>query len=408
VTDAKKAAGERAENQCIYSCREAEKQMRKQLLLGTTALLAGAVAMPDFVSAEEPLRLSVRGYKNEYFGIGSINNDTDTNTNAPGGTDTGNTSHFSDGEVHFKGDTTLDNGLTVGVQIELEATQNGDQIDEAYTWISGSFGKVILGSENLAPYLTFWGVTAPNVGVPINSGWISVWVPSGGVRTAFRRPMSTTNLELANDTFGVSYLSPRFGGFQFTAGYKPTSGGGGDPKNAPSNEDTENINIFAVGGNFKQSFSGVDVGVAVGYNRATVSDAANAAGANDPQQIKVGASIGVAGFTIAGSYANELEGQTNLTNTTSTEGQSYDVGVSYGMGPWGVSGTYFHGEVEQAIAVSGDDEVDAFVGAVSYALGPGITTSFSVIYAQWQDELGSGANQDSDGTMGVLGLAVGF
>jgi Gram-negative porin len=385
--------------------------MRKQLLLGTTALLAGAVAMPDYVSAEEPLRLSVRGYKNEYFGVGSINDDTDTNTNAPGGTDTGNTSHFSDGEVHFKGETTLDNGLTVGVQIELEANNNGDQVDEAYTYISGNFGKVILGSENLAPYLTFWGVTAPNVGVPINSGWISIWVPTGGVATGFRVPMQTTNLELRNDNFGMSYLSPRFGGFQFTAGYAPTSAGGsnsGDPKNGPSNLDTENTNILAVGGNFKQSFNGVDLGVAVGYNRATVSDAADAAGANDPQQIKVGASIGVAGFTIAGSYANELEGQTNLTNTASTEGQAYDVGVSYGMGPWGVSGTYFHGETEQAIAVSGDDEVDAFVGAVSYALGPGITTSLSVIYAQWESENGSAANLDSDGTMGILGLSVGF
>ncbi len=381
--------------------------MRKQLLLGTTALLAGAVAMPDYVSAEEPLRLSVRGYKNEYFGIGSVDDDTD----AAAGRDTGNTSHFSDGEVHFRGETALDNGLTVGVQIELEANNNGDQVDEAYTYISGSFGKVILGSENLAPYLTFWGVTAPNVGVPINSGWISVWVPNGGVATGFRVPMQTTNLELRNDNFGASYLSPRFAGFQFTAGYAPTSAGGsnsGDPKNGFTDKNTENSNIIAVGGNFKESFSGVDVGVAVGYNRATVSDNAEAAGADDPQQIKVGASIGVAGFTIAGSYANEFEGQTNATNTNSTEGQAFDVGVSYGMGPWGVSGTYFQGQTEQTIAVGADDEVFAIVGAVSYALGPGITTSFSVIHAEWESEDGSAAQQDSEGTMGILGLAVGF
>ena len=380
--------------------------MRKQLLLGTTALLAGAVAMPDFASAEDPLRLSVRGYKNEYFGIGSIDDKSDV----AGVKDTGNTSHFSDGEVHFKGETALDNGLTVGVQIELEANNNGDQVDEAYTYLSGSFGKFIVGSENLAPYLTFWGVTAPGVGVPINSGWISVWVPPAtGIATGFRVPMQTTNLELRNDNFGMSYLSPRFSGFQFTAGYAPTSAGGsnsGDPKNGPTNKDTENSHILAVGANFKESFNGVDLGAAVGYNRATVSDNAGAAGADDPQQFKAGISIGVAGFTIAGSYGNEFEGQTNATNTVTTEGQSYDVGVSYGMGPWGVSGTYFHGETEQTIAVGNDDEVDAVVGAVSYALGPGIKTSFSLIYAKWEGE--NGGTEESDGTMGILGLSVGF
>jgi predicted porin len=380
--------------------------MRKQLLLGTTALLAGAVAMPEFASAEDPLRLSVRGYKNEFFGIGSIDVDSDS----AAGTDTGNTSHFSDGEVHFKGETALDNGLTVGVQIELEANNNGDQIDEAYTYVSGSFGKFIFGSENLPNYLNFWGVTAPNVGVPINSGWISVWVPpASGIATGFRVPMQSTNLELRNDNFGMSYTSPSFAGFSFNVGYAPTSAGGsnsGDPKNAPTNKNTENSNIIGLGANYKGSFGGVDLGLAVGYNRATVSDNADAAGANDPQQIKVGASIGVAGFTIAGSYANEFEGQTNATNTNSTEGQAFDVGVSYGMGPWGVSATYFHGQTEQTIAVGNDDKVWALVGAVSYSIGPGITTSFSVIHADWEGE--NGGTENSKGTLGILGLAVGF
>ncbi len=33
--------------------------------------------------------------------------------------DFNNTGWFSDGEVQFRGETALDNGLTVGVQVEL-------------------------------------------------------------------------------------------------------------------------------------------------------------------------------------------------------------------------------------------------------------------------------------------------
>ena len=375
--------------------------MRKHLLLGTTALLAGAVAMPDYASAEDPLRLQVRGYKNEYFALGNVDDQP--------GTDFGSTSHFSDGEIHFKGDTTLDNGLTIGVQIELEATQNGDQIDEAYTNVSGGFGKLVIGSENLSPYLTFWGVTAPNVGVPINSGWISVWVPNEpNLGLNFRSPGRTTNVTMMNDTFGISYQSPRFAGVQFTAGYSPSSesanNGGGDPGNAVTNKTTENHDIIEVGLNVKESVGGVDIGLAAGYGRSSVNDTADAAGSDDPQQVKAGINIGVTGFSVGGSYANELEGNTNATNTNSQEGQSWDIGASYSVGPWGVSAIWFHGEEEHTIADPDDDEVDAFVGAVSYALGPGIKSSFSVIYSENEDEGGS----STDGTMGIIGLSISF
>lgn len=367
--------------------------MRKHFLLGTTALLAGAVAMPDYVSAEEPLRVQVRGYKNEFFGVGDVDVDG-------AGNDFGNTSEFSDGEVHFRGDTKLDNGLTIGVQIELEATQNGDQIDEAYTTVDGDFGRLVIGSENLADYTAFWGVTAPGVGVPINSGWITSWVPQApGINLGFRTPGITTNATLTNDAFQISYLSPRFSGFQFVAGYAPTDGGGGDPKNGVTDEEVETHNIFGLGANYSQSFDGFDLGLAVGYERGTASNVVDAAGGDDPQIIKAGLSLGFAGFTIGGSYANEFDGR-----STATEGQSWDAGVSYATGPWGVSATYFHGEAEDTVADPDEDEVESIVGAVSYALGPGITTSLSVLYANWEDEGGA----EAEGTMGILGLAVKF
>ena len=374
--------------------------MRKQILLGTTALMVGAIVAPGFAAAEEtPLRLEVRGYHNDFFGIGDVTNSA--------GTDFGNTNIFNDGEIHFRGDTKLDNGLTFGVQVELESFQSGDQIDEAYSYVSGDFGKVVIGSENLANYNTFWGVTAPAVGVPINSGWITVFTPVpagfGDLRT-FRTTLLSTNIDIGNDEAAISYYSPRFAGFQFTGGFAPAVSESGDGQITVANEGTQYHNAFGVGFNFSNDFNGVSLGVAAGYNHGTADTVRSAAGANDFEQFKVGASIGFAGFTVAGSYANEFEGKTDSANTISSEGQSYDLGASYSTGPWGVSVTYFHGESEGVIATPADDEADSVVGAVSYGVGPGITASLSILYGKLEDEGGA----DGEATVGIAGLAINF
>ncbi len=339
--------------------------------------MIGALAAPDFAAGEEPLRLTVRGFKNEFFGIGDVDVD---------GFDYNNTGHFSDGEVQFRGETALDNGLTVGVQVELESDSRTDQIDENYIFVKGDFGKVVLGSENLANYNTFWGVTAPSVGVPINSGWITVFLPApAGLGLGFRSTGLTTNIDIGNDENAISYYSPRFSGFQFTAGYAPTVVDTGEGANFPTqaNKDTQYYNAWGVGLNFSESFNGVDVTFATGYNQGEAPDNVTAAGGDDFQQFKIGANIGFGGFSAGGSYANEFEGQQDIPGVTSDEGYSWDAGVSYSTGPWGASATYFHGQEEDVIATSGDDEADAIVGAVSYALGPGIIASGSIFYAKF-------------------------
>jgi len=373
--------------------------MRKQILLGTTALLVGAIVAPGFAAAEEPIRLSVGGFQNDFIGIGDVDDSTTTNY--------GNTNIFNDGEIAFTGETTLDNGLTFGVYVDMESTQNGDQIDEAYSYVSGEFGKVEIGANNLATYTTFWDVVAPAVGVPINSGWTTVFtpIPSGfGTAGTFLSPLLTTNIDIGNDEASISYYSPRFAGFQFTGGFAPAVSGSGDGQVTVANEDTQYHDAFGVGLNFSNEFNGVALGFAAAYNRASVDNTREAAGADDFEQFKAGASVGFAGFTIAGSYANQMVGMVDAGNTISNKGQAYDVGAKYETGPWGVSVTYFHGEQRDTIATAGDDEMDSVVGAVSYAVGPGITTSLSIYYGKQEDESGA----DGESTLGILGLSLSF
>ncbi len=57
-------------------------------------------------------------------------------------------------EIHLTGETTLDNGLTVGAHFET-AADGGDDfgVDESYIYMSGGWGRVNVGDEDGAGYL---------------------------------------------------------------------------------------------------------------------------------------------------------------------------------------------------------------------------------------------------------------
>ncbi|MDX1402069.1 MAG: porin, partial [Kiloniellales bacterium] len=289
----------------------------KKVLYGSTALIAAGAMASTPAAAEEGIKLGLGGYYNTFFWIGS----QDEASGDP--RDLGTTGLFNEGEVHFKGSTTLDNGITFGVQMELEINGSGDRIDEHYAFISGSFGRVVIGDENTVAYQMQYG--APNVGVPLNSGWITNFVPppqgttstatlTGGggisvmtgvgttIQTAsFRTPALSTYVDLSNDDSGIQYYSPRFSGFQVGLGYVPVAEIDGEGKNSPvqADKNSELHDTISVGANFVESFGGFDVAVAGGYRRA------EAASGQDPEMWSAGLNLGFAGFTVGGSFAVE-------------------------------------------------------------------------------------------------------
>jgi len=361
----------------------------KKVLYGTTALAAAGAMAASPAAAEEGVQLGLGGYYNTFFGVSSY----DEASNDP--RDFGPTGLYADGEVHFKGKTTLDNGITFGVQIELEAFQSGDQIDENYAFVEGSFGRLVIGGENTVGYMMQYA--APNVGTPINSGWITSFVPPPpSSTTGFRTPALSTYIDLANDDHALNYYSPRFSGFQVGASYVPAATVNGEGKNFPvyADKKTENHDLFVVGVNYVESFGDIDVAVAGGYRHA---DAAKGGGQDDPEQYSAGLNLGFAGFTVGGSYALESSDRT-------TDGWGADLGVAYSVGPWSVGITGFHSEVDGAPGNGGEDELDSLEGGVSYAIGPGITGSLSLLYAEWEP----GNGEDADGFAGILGMKIGF
>ena len=84
-------------------------------------------------------------------------------------------------EIIFTPNVTLDNGLTFGINVQLEGERTAANIDETYMSISSdSFGRLDLGAENSAGYKSMVG--APGVtSMYINSPSTSAFIPYTGV-----------------------------------------------------------------------------------------------------------------------------------------------------------------------------------------------------------------------------------
>ena len=137
----------------------------KKLLSGTTALVAAGL-LSSGAYAADPIKISVGGY----FAGGMIFVSQDDGAGEPGA-NTRNHRIEREGEISFTGSTTLDNGIKVGINVQLEAETCGDQIDESFLWFEGAFGKIQFGSEDSAatglnvgtpkPTNFFWGAASP-------------------------------------------------------------------------------------------------------------------------------------------------------------------------------------------------------------------------------------------------------
>ncbi len=370
----------------------------KKVLYGTTALVAAGVLSAG--SAEANIELGLGGYMNTFFSVAGINESSSTTA------DYNATGLFSDGEIHFKGSYKHDNGIIFGAEVQLEmfgTANTGDTIDEKFIFISGDFGRIVAGSENSAAYIMHYA--APNVGLPINSGWVTVFIPTpAGMSGLFRHPGSSTYLDWGNDENVLTYYTPRFSGFQLGVTYAPSIVGNGDGKNYPVEADlnTEYNNGFAVGANFVEDFNGFGVAISGGYRYASVPDDISAT-FDDYQAVTFGANFSYAGFTVGGSYANEIDGYVAGVDASS-EGVAWDVGVSYSTGPWSFGVTYLNGKSEGELSDSEQDEMQAVSGGISYAIGPGITARAGVMWGEWSPE----SADEQSGVAGALGLTFNF
>src|SRR5690606_33652411 len=110
------------------ACGSERRMLVRKTLLATTALAAatGLAAVASPAGAAERLSVSIGGYFQAYYGFWDVD-PTDT---GPAAAPTGENSYrshdfFREAEIHFKGEVALDNGMKVGLDVQLEAETCG-------------------------------------------------------------------------------------------------------------------------------------------------------------------------------------------------------------------------------------------------------------------------------------------
>ena len=386
----------------------------KKLLYGTTALVAAGM-ITGGAQAADKIKVGIGGYFYAFLAVGS---DDDSAATATRAAEPGNNrrSHriTREGEIIFTGKTTLDNGIQFGVQVQLEAEQCGDQIDETFMWASGSFGRVNVGSENSAAY-------AMHYTSPAASHW------SNGLNSPGNRNFNVggnsasipnTNPNMTSDSEKITYFTPRMAGFQLGASYTPENceeANGGNCTGTYGGFQGDNTTgtqseVIELGANYSGKIGGASIGISASWGEADVegTSAANlAAGNDDREEWSLGAKASMNGFSVGAAYYEDNNG----TRTANSDDQSWTVGLRYATGPWGFGIQYANFENESGVTAAGvpngNDELDAVEIGGSYNIGPGIKMLAGIQFVDLDDNANSGANEN-DATVVFFGTFLSF
>jgi outer membrane protein OmpU len=376
----------------------------KKLLLGSTALVAGGLMAAPAMAAD-PIKMGVGGYYTFYAAGGHMDSIYNLTTGAS--MQFRGFNFIQEGEIHFIGQTKLDNGTTVGLTVEFEANHStaiAAPIDEAFLFAFGSWGRIEMGSRDAASYRMYYGSPSALIGW----GWFQhnhQWSPIAGLNKAYRGGIATTNTPNWQDVNRINYFTPRFAGFQLGVGYAPKlptgpgAGPGGGfngcgfagPINAAfcTTNDYTHQDAFDIGINYLNKFGDFTVALYAAYAYAHFvpgfpgnAAAANiATGANTTNWVMwvAGAQFGIAGFTIGGAFGwdNNALGR-NWYTGVDNDTRFYTAAIMYETGPWQVSAGW-------AGFRNTNGNGTAPVGALPFGGGPGITAAGSSVAAFGQN-----------------------
>jgi hypothetical protein len=353
--------------------------MMKKLLLGSTALAVGGLMAAPAMAAD-PIKMGVGGYYTFYGAAGGIDP-----TYAFNGSQTSykGFAFIQEGEIHFIGQTKLDNGTSVGLTVELEAWNPSSavanaQIDEAFLFAFGDWGRVELGSRDAATYRMYYGTPSALIGwgaIQHNHNWINTSVQINN--KAYARTMATTITPTWQDVNRINFFTPRFAGLQIGVGYAPklnawanapfttyTSSGPGAGAGICGYNNATNVSacptadyawqdLFDVGANYLNKFGDFTVALygafayasfvpgftpITGVGVASPANMITGANLSSWKQWVVGAQFGFAGFTVGGAYGWDNNGLgANYFTGVDNDTRFATAGIMYETGPWQMS-----------------------------------------------------------------------
>ena len=420
----------------------------KRVLLGSTALVAAGLVASQ-ADAASGLKLGISGYYRGAIGGEFGSSDSIIATGGGGFSGSGdfgrqNVSFRQEVRVNFTGSTTLDNGITVGVLVGLNAGGHYQsasnvtaRINRAYMDLSGKFGQIRFGDANSAYQSMCVGdpgnVTA-NFGLNSpNESFSNVGRYSGPAATGDGGLFLPTAVSGAGTCFGLEtrstkliYFSPTFGGFNFAVSYAPShqrpSGGSGGNGGTNLNSVGSFDQFLSAGINFNHDFGGITLSAGISGEWALAGQTApsdNASNSNNkPSMYQAGIQVGFGGGWAVGAsgqyvvnYVNAGYGSALGASFPSDDAYMITGGGSYTVDAIsiGLDGFYNHYQTQ------GDStHITAWgVGVnAAYALGPGISLEGQVAYTQSNNDVGGSAffsNVDGENSVEIdFGTAVNF
>jgi outer membrane protein OmpU len=426
--------------------------MRK-LLLGTTALVAAA-GMTSGASAQtsEPIKMRISGYYGAAAGY------LPQMENSPGkaGFAHRQYSFKQDTEVHFLGETKLDNGLIVGVHFELEGSDQpatvggaattgapgtatvvtGDFMDETWMYFKGNWGELRFGDEDDARKLKAYvaPVADPSNTFGVNSPLLAFTNSPLGTNT------TTTNVE--NDQTKVIYFTPTIAGFSLAASYAPdgsshasrapqggnASGqfgapGGSIPVPSGSTPLTTNgtgsngqSQSWSVAANYDGKFGDFTLGIGGAYTQATPERNIGTGLTGLQQHVTAWRGGGVVGFgpiKFGGSVEHVVGEVGNANSPTqcvaafTCQHTVWDAGVTYTIGPFsvGLAGSWGQFQHPYAIAAIRQASNNNYALTAHYAIGPGISLEAAVSHYDYGSGVQAQGITAFNGSASATGIA---
>ncbi len=419
----------------------------KKYLLTTAACGLVMAAAP----ASAQVQLELGGYVKGY-GVYVQQDETRDNVSTLGDESvTGNEFDIvRDTEVHFGGETTLDNGLTVGAHLEAEA-DGGDSfaVQESYVYFSGGWGRVNFGAEDGAAYLL--QVAAPSAdsnidGIrqyvnPINFNNLTAagassprWLALNGGAIGEVAIDYDQNISGYDDK--LTYLSPILNGFQAGLSYTPDVGYASDLEGVGTSPGIDGYNdVYEAALRYEGQFNNIGLILGAGYTYSALDQAGGtqpvgaagpaAVALDDPTDDRVaynfGADIdvGPVGFGVVYKNDNAGERVTRVADSNSSalvgdDEETYVFGVDYTTGPFKIGASYL--DQDNTFGVDNLD-TDKYAAGVVYTYGPGMTFRGSVGYIRQHgggiggttdDGPGSATVNTVSGTYVALGTQINF
>ncbi len=319
------------------------------------ALILGGMGHAN--AADDKISLKLGGY---YSGaIAFVGIDGDTGRDYTFG---------SDSEVYFKGQAMLDSGLIFGFKAELELEDDpkadgpsADQIDEAYIYFQGGFGKIEFGqNDGIGDQ---FAVQSPRALQEI------------AVNDHDLDPLGITDINTVNETSDdytkITYISPALSGLKFGVSFTPEAekhAKGFASRGKDAGDEIVEVGIAYVG---KAGKAGIKFG--------TTYVSADDAGVLASEEWSAGLNVDVENFVFGASYRDSEGDALKYFGNKHDNYEAWEMGLGYKSGKWLYVAQYGQEEGSTAVGTATKDG-QAWMLAARYAFAKGFRLGGGILY----------------------------